>query len=186
LSVRALALGLVLVALAGCASSARLLWEEYTSEGISSLGAGQYGRAEQFLNRALGKAEELGAQERGISLNSLGELYRRQGRARDAERMFLRALAVKEARLGADHPDVATTLTNLGLLYVAGGRDQTAAPLLERALLIQETRLGPQHPALARTLATLADAYRHLGREHDAFVLDVRARMLREEPAPGR
>jgi tetratricopeptide (TPR) repeat protein len=177
---RALTLGLAVALLAGCATSGRFLWEEYTSVGIASIGAGQYRRAEQFLNRALVKAEELGPREQGISLNGLGELYRRQSRNEDAERMFERALKVKEAGLGPDHLDVATTLTNLGLVYVAEGRDREAAPLLERALAIQETKLSAKNPVIGRTLAALAEAYRHLGRDQEAAPLEERARAFRE------
>jgi tetratricopeptide (TPR) repeat protein len=176
----------VALLVAGCASSPRLLWEEYTSAGLQAYGAGQYGRAEMYLNRAARKAEDLGPQELGRSLNNLAELARRQGRAAEAERLFARALAVKEMGLGPDHPDVATSLNNLAQIYVAQGRDAAAAPLLERSLGIQEKALDPEHPVLRRTLTLLAEVYRHLGRAEEAFILDVRARMLREEPAPER
>ena len=165
-------------------SSGRLLWEEYTTEGISSLGANNYRRAERFFNRALVQAEQLGPQEKGISLNGLGELYRREGRREEAERMFRRALDVKETALGPHHPDVATTLVNLALLYVAGRRSEEAAPLVERALTIQEKRLGTDHPSHRRMLILLADIYRELGRADEAFIAEVRARMLREEEPP--
>ena len=170
---------------AGCASSERFLWEEYTGIGVAAIGTGEYRQAEQFLNRSLAKAEELGPKERGISLNGLGELYRRQGRNEEAERMFLRALQVKETALGRDHPDVATTLTNLGLLYVTERRDHEAAPLLERALAIQEKKLPAKNPAIGRTLAALAAAYRHLGRGTEAAPLEQRVRVFREQERKG-
>jgi tetratricopeptide (TPR) repeat protein len=171
----------------GCATSDRFLWEEYTGVGVASIGTGEYRQAEQFLTRALAKSEALGAKEQGISLNSLGELYRRQGRHQDAERLFLRALDVKEAGLGPDHLDVAVTLTNLGLVYIAEGRDQEAAPLLERALAIQETKLSPKSLALGRTRTALVAVYRHLGREDKAQALETRRPPpADDEPAPRR
>ena len=175
-----------LLLLAGCASSERLLWEEYTSEGLRAYGAGQYGRAQMFLSRAAQKAEELGPQELGRSLNNLGELARRRGQTAEAERYFARALAVKETGLGLDHPDVATTLTNLAQVYRAQSRDAEAVPLLERSLAIQEKALDAEHPVLRRTLTLLAEVYRQLGRADDAFIMEVRARMLREAPARER
>ena len=184
---RRLMLGLALTLLAGCATtSERFLWEEYTSVGIASIGAGQYRQAEQFLNRALVKADGLGAKEQGISLNGLGELYRRQHRLQDAERMFARALQVKEAGLGLDHPDVAITLTNLGLVYLAERRDAEAAPLLERALAIQQSKLSKKSAAMGRTLTALAEVYRHLGREAEAGPLEERARSIREQEGADR
>jgi len=186
MAIRRCLFAVTLTLLVGCATRGRFLWEEYTAVGISSLSAGEYRRAEQFLNRALVKAEELGPQERGITLNGLGELYRHQQRYPDAERMFLRALEVKEAGLGRDHPDVATTLTNLGLVYLAEGRDGEAAPVLERALTIQETKLSKKNQALGRTMVALATAYRHLGREADAVALEKRAQTVLEGAAPER
>ena len=172
---------LVLLALAGCASSERVLFEEYTSAGLEAYGAGKYGQAERYLTRAADKAEALGPQEHGRSLNNLGELARRRGNTREAERLFLRSLAVKEAGLGADHPDVATTLNNLAQVYVGQQRDAEAVALLERSLKIQETALDDEHPALRRTLTALAEVYRRLGRDEDAFIAEVRKRLLREE-----
>jgi len=164
--------------LAGCASSERFLWQEYTSEGIAALGANDFRRAEAFFKRALAKAQELGPRERGIALNGLGELYRRQGLHANAELMLRRAIEVKEGGLGPDHPDVATSLTNLGLVYAAAGRGIDAAPVLERAAAIQEKNGGEKSPSLPRTLTALAQVYRQLGREHDAFVVETRVRLL--------
>ena len=183
---RVLTLGLAVALLTGCATSERFLWEEYTTAGIQAVRVGHYARAEQFLTRAAQKAEELGPQEKGRSFNNLAELYRRQGRAADAERYFTRALSVKESELGPAHPDVATSLNNLAQLYVAQGRDSEAAPLLERSLAIQEKALDAEHPVLGRTLTLLAEVYRHLGREEDAFELEVRKRLLRETPSPSK
>lgn len=180
---RALSLLAVLL-LAGCVSNQRFLWEEYTTAGIQAVGVGHYVRAEQFLTRAAQKAEELGPQERGRSLNNLAELYRRQGRADEAERYFTQALGVKESELGEDHPDVATSLNNLAQLYVMQKRDAEAAPLLERSLTIQAKALDDEHPVLGRTMTILAEVYRHLGLEEDAFEIEARKRLLRDDPAP--
>lgn len=180
---RVAALVAVAVVLAGCGSSARLLWEEYTSAGLGAARAGQYNRAAMYLNRAAQKAEELGPLELGRSLNNLGELARRRGQTAEAERLFTRSLSVKEL-LGPEHPDVATTLNNLAQVYIMQDRDTDAIPLLERSLTIQEKTLDPEHPALRRTLTILADVYRRLGRADDAFITDVRAHMLREEEEP--
>ena len=178
---RALAIGLLLCLGAGCASSQRFLWEEYTGLGVAAIAAGEYRQAEQLLNRALVKADDLGPTERGITFNGLGELYRRQRRLEDAERMFTRSLELKEGALGPTHPDVATTLANLGLVYLAEGRDEEALQVLERARAIQEAT--PTRPAtMDRTLAALAETYRRLGQEERAHEFDERRRALREPP----
>ena len=178
---------IVLLVLAGCATSPRFLWEEYTGEALGALRAGEVKRAERFLSLALDKAEQLGPGERGISMNGLGEVYRRQGRLDEAEPLLLRALELKEQALGPDHPDLAPTLTNLGLVYAATGRVPEAALLFERALAIQEKKVGGAHPALRRTLIALADVYRRAGREEDARAVEDRVRDLRPaQPAAER
>ena len=164
----------------GCASSARFLWQEYTSEGVAAVGIGDYARAERFFGRALTKSNDLGPQERGISLNALGELHRRQGRVEDAERMLTRAVEIKEQGLGLDHPDVATSLTNLGLLYAGSGRLTDALPVLTRALAIQDRVVPVKGPGLIRTVSALAEVCRALGRDDDAAALDARLKTLRD------
>ena len=175
---RVVVLLLVLV-LSGCASRERFLWEEYVTAGVQAGRAGRYEEAERYFKRAETKADALGPQEMGRTLNNLGELYRRQGRLTDAERLFTRALAVKEV-LGPDHPDVATGLNNLAQVYIAQGRLPAAVPLLERSLAIQEKTLTGEHPVLARTMTTLAQLYRAMGRDNDAFILEVRTKLIRD------
>lgn len=67
-----------------------------------------------------------------------------------------RALAIRETRLGTDHPATAQSLDNLaGVLRDQGDLDG-ARILLERALAIRETRLGTDHPDTARSRRDLA------------------------------
>ena len=67
------------------------------------------------------------------SLNNLAGLYRAQGRYAEAEPLYRRALAIREAVLGPDHPDTASSLNNLAGLFRAQGRYGEAEPLLRRA-----------------------------------------------------
>ena len=91
---------------------------------------------------------------------------------------------MKEAELGPEHPDVATSLNNLAQLYVSQGRMNEAAVLLERSLTIQEKALDPDHPVLANTLTLLGEVYRRLGRDGDVFEVEVRKRLLRVPDPP--
>ncbi len=58
----------------------------------------------------------------------------------DAEPLCVRAVAIVEKALGADHPDVATGLANLALLYRATGREQEAGELEQRAARIRAVK----------------------------------------------
>ena len=86
------------------------------------------------------------------------------GDYRDAEHPLTRALAIDEAVLGTEHPDVATSLNNLAVLYRAQGRYREAEPLYQRALAIREQVLGPDHPHVAASLNNLAGLYQAQGR----------------------
>jgi tetratricopeptide (TPR) repeat protein len=54
-----------------------------------------------------------------ISLDSLANLHRVQGRYGEAEPLYHQALELRRQRLGDVHPDVATSLDNLATLYHA-------------------------------------------------------------------
>jgi len=86
----------------------------------------------------------------------LAELFRATNRLADAGSLFRRALAIDEASLGPDHPNVARDLNNLAELLRATNRLAEAEPLYRRALAVDETSLGPNHPNVAIRLNNLA------------------------------
>ena len=71
------------------------------------------------------------------------ESCRSNGNYTAAEPLLLRALAIREKRLGPEHTEVATTLNNLAALYRDMGDHAKAEPLLLRDLAITEKGLGP-------------------------------------------
>lgn len=72
---------------------------------------------------------------------TLAGLLQQLGRTDEADSLFQRALIEREARLGPEHPDVASTLTGLGLLRIDQARLDDAEPLLRRAVAIADRRL---------------------------------------------
>src|SRR5438874_1533109 len=82
--------------------------------------------------------------------------YRAAGRYDEAERLYLRALAIFEREAGPDSYDMAVNLNNLAALYQAEGKVSEAERRLVRALKIKEKLLGPDHPEVATTLNNLA------------------------------
>ena len=58
--------------------------------------------------------------------------------------MYQRALAIREASLGLQHPDVAVSLNNLASLLHAQGEHAAALPMFQRAFAVHEAWLGPQ------------------------------------------
>jgi tetratricopeptide (TPR) repeat protein len=76
--------------------------------------------------------------DRGWSSHNLGDLYADQGRLKEAEAMYERALQGYEKALGKDGIQASVpflnTVTNLGHLYVATQRKTKAKECYERAL----------------------------------------------------
>jgi tetratricopeptide (TPR) repeat protein len=86
----------------------------------------------------------------------LGFLFWSKARYADGIALERRALAADEARLGMDHPTVATRLSNLAASLQATNRLAEAEPMYRRALAIGKASLGPDHPNVARGLNNLA------------------------------
>lgn len=65
-------------------------------------------------------------------------------------------LAIQEAALGLDHPEVADTLQELALTLQAQGLQERAEPVLRQCLAIRSHALGMHHPDTAAVLHALA------------------------------
>jgi Tetratricopeptide repeat len=65
-------------------------------------------------------------------------------------------LTIREATLGPDPPDTATSLSNLGRLLHDHGDLAEARPLYERAQAISEAALGSQYPLTSRITSNFA------------------------------
>jgi tetratricopeptide (TPR) repeat protein len=90
------------------------------------------------------------------SLNKLALVLRDQGDHHATRILHERALTVREARLGPEHPDTAKSLHNLADVLQAQGDLDTARTLHERALAIYETCLGADHPDTVQSRQNLA------------------------------
>ena len=76
-----------------------------------------------------------------------------------AEKYFIKALKIKEATVGKDHPDVSRILTRLGSLYIERVEYPKAEDFLKRSLKIRESTLGSSHTRVAQTLKHLLTLY---------------------------
>ena len=113
-------------------------------------------------------------------LNGMGFYLHARAVYGEAEPLFRRALAIREAQLGKDHPDVAQSLNNLTGLLQAQGKYMEAEPLLRRALAITEAQLGKDHPVVATSLNNLAGLLRDQGKYTEAEPLLRRALAIYE------
>lgn len=78
------------------------------------------------------------------TVNSLGILYKNQGKLAEAEAMFSRALQGYEEALGPKHTSTIQTVNNLGALYAKQGKLAEEEAMYTRALKGYEEALGPE------------------------------------------
>jgi tetratricopeptide (TPR) repeat protein len=95
--------------------------------------------------------------------DALGMTYRYLGDPALTVRQHERALELRMAALGPDHPDTLATRNNLAQAYQDNGRLDLAIPLYERTLAARVAALGPDHPDTLVTRNNLALAYRDAG-----------------------
>ncbi len=81
--------------------------------------------------------------------------YDLQGRYSEAEPLLARSLSIIEKQLGADHPDVASSLNNLAGLYQSQGKYSEAEPLYLRSSEIFMQVLGQDHPNTQTVMVSL-------------------------------
>ncbi len=108
-------------------------------------------------------------------MNQLALYFIAHAQHAQAEPLLRRALAIDEARWGANHLGVATRLLNLGYLLRLTNRLVEAESLIRRALAINEAELGPEHPSVAIDLNNLSQLLRQTNQVKEAEQLIVRA-----------
>jgi tetratricopeptide (TPR) repeat protein len=157
-------------------------WEEKEGRPLRTI-------LEERLDRA---AAELDGEAVGDPLimaelqEKLGTTYLGLGHAAKAESLFTKALATREAHLGADHPLTLRKKHDRAMACHAAGKRAEAVVLLEQVRDAQVKVLGADHPDTLFTLTDLARAYELAGNVTEAVVLleqvrDVRVKQLRED-----
>ena len=118
------------------------------------------------------------------SLYQLAILRRQQGDDAQAERLYRRALAIREREQGPSHLDVAIVLNNLAVLKATEGDYDAAQPMLERALSIREAGLGEDHVLTAQSLSNMALLHAARGDAAAAEPLYQRSLSILEKAEP--
>jgi tetratricopeptide (TPR) repeat protein len=101
--------------------------------------------------------------------STLGNTYWKLGRAEAAAPHLERAVALRRATLGDDHPDTLTSLNRLAGVYRGTGRLKEAEPIYAEVLQKRKRVLGPEHPDTLSSMHNLAGLYRDQGRLDDAL-----------------
>ncbi|KIX05611.1 uncharacterized protein Z518_03583 [Rhinocladiella mackenziei CBS 650.93] len=112
--------------------------------------------------------------EHAATVNNLGNLYKRQGKLTEAERMYTQALQAKKV-LGPEHKATLDTVTNMGNLYENQGRLAEAEQMYHQALQGYERTLGPEHISTLLVVNNLGTMYGKHGKLTEAEQMYHRA-----------
>ncbi len=129
------------------------------AQGLLAIEAGEPERAITLLGETVSLLREDDASldvRRSSALNNYANALLDAGRFDDARAAYQRALALRERRLGAAHPQVASTLSNLGLVAERQGDTVGARQFHERAISVARAGLGEDHPTMAELTNNLA------------------------------
>ncbi len=114
-------------------------------------------------------------------LEVLADGYDRLGLYAEAEPLARRALELRRERLGAAHPDVASSLNLLGWIRHERGASREAEPLLLEAARLRRAGGGRLRRDLSRTLNDLGVTYNAVRRYGDAESVLREALAIRRE-----
>jgi serine/threonine protein kinase len=99
----------------------------------------------------------------------LGHTYWFWGEYPQAIRQHQRALALRRAQLGPDHPETMKSMASLAQDYEAAGRQADALRLYRETLKLRQARSGPDDPETLWSMKGVADALVFAGRVEEAL-----------------
>jgi tetratricopeptide (TPR) repeat protein/predicted Ser/Thr protein kinase len=155
------------------------------SELIHVVGVGQTRAAEaqlwgKYAEIAIGRAgDPLGTRE-AQRLSTLGLLEHTQANFAAAKLCGERAVALYEAALGPNHPDLATSLGLLANTLYALGEYPRVREIQNRVLEIRRANLSPAHPDIAASINTLGAVSYATGDYDEAIKLYKQAIDIRQ------
>lgn len=142
---------------------------------------GRHADADPLYRRAWAIWAQMPAAERlDVALSLDDWTLLRRIRLRDGDDALRLALANRESKLGAEHPEMAKSLSTVAMMYQSEGSYSYAEPLYQRALAIWEKRLGSETLAVAKSLTGLGHVYHARGRYAEADSLFQRSLAIYE------
>lgn len=143
---------------------------------------GQYEDAEALNRRALAMVEARA--DPGVALetplNGLAWTLAARGKHAEAERLFRRAVEIREKRYGKEHHLYAASLGGLGLQLSKLNRHAQAEQALREALALREVYLGRFDGEVALALSQSGTAWARQGKLAEAEAAFQKALSLRE------
>jgi tetratricopeptide (TPR) repeat protein len=156
------------------------LWQTHMKAGQEAMGRRQFDQAENHFQSALKEAEYFGEQDYRLSysIDILARTLHFQKKYVEAEALYLRAMALMEAKYGPEHESIASRLISLAEFYYSQPeRKAEAEPMMLRAITIQEKGSSE----LSFTLTQLGYWYGLSGRDSEAEPLLLRALSIQQK-----
>jgi tetratricopeptide (TPR) repeat protein len=113
-------------------------------------------------------------------MRGLAAVYRAMDRKVEADSLWRLVLQRQEQSLGADHPDVGSTLNNLGTLAYFDGQYEEAARYYARSRPIIEKAFGRDHPQTSGVINNQGEVLWKLKRYAEAEPLLRQALAIKE------
>ncbi len=100
----------------------------------TAFAAANYGQAERMFKLSIKEAEAFGPKDLRLaaSLTNLGVLYSLRDQRAQAAQLFERAIAIKQAALGPENPEVIASVGKICQFYLAHGELDKAQPLVDK------------------------------------------------------
>ncbi len=116
-----------------------------------------------------------GAIKKAALMSRLAGLLRDLGMLREAEPLYLEAMAARRRSLGNDHPDTLGSINNLANFLSDKGNLDEAKPLYFEALAAYRRTLGDENPDTLRSINNLANLLSKQGKLDEAKPLYLEA-----------
>ena len=119
-------------------------------------------------------------------LNDYAHFLNKYGKYKEAEKVNLRLVSLREGTKGKEHPDTAKSYGNIGKVYHSQGDYTKALEYYQKALDIQEKVQGKEHPDTATSYNNIGTVYKNQGDYPKALeyyfkALDIREKVLGKE-----
>lgn len=142
-------------------------------------------RVATLLDRGAHEAQDLGHDPaiQADLYGTLGGMYEQLGQYDRAEQLLKAAVDRREALLGSDHEEVASSLLALGLLRIDQARLDDAERLIQEAMAIYRRRLPPAAAPVAKATSAFGRLLNERGRYDES--IKVLTEAVRFQSSPG-
>jgi tetratricopeptide (TPR) repeat protein len=131
---------------------------------------GEFERAEALTGRVYADTRAFGADDPDAleAAHKHANLRMAQGRAAEAEALYVPTLAARRRVLGDQHPGTLDTMTSLAVSYWDQGKLAQTEPLLREVLDVRRRIWGERHMRTLLALSNVGALARDLGRRAEA------------------